>query len=280
MAAWLAGELAARGRRPAVLSRGYGRDRASGVDDENRLLAELSPGTPVVVDPDRVAGAARAIREHRADVLLLDDGFQHRRLARDLDIVLLDALRPFGGGHLLPRGLLREPVGSLARAGALVMTRSDLVAPERLAQIEQEARRHAPDAVLAHAVHAPAALRRIGPGSAEELPFDVLRERRWGAFCGIGNPDGFRRTLAALGADIKDLVAFPDHHAYRPEELDALLRKAAGDGLRGLVTTEKDAMKVADLLPAGEGVLVAALAVRIEVGRGRDELLAAVEAAL
>ena len=273
MAAALARLLVERGRRPAILSRGYGHDPQSGMDDENRMLARLAPGAAVIVNPDRAAGAARAVAAAGADVLILDDGFQHRRLARDLDLVLIDALDPFGGGHLLPRGLLREPLKGLARADLTVITRSDLVPAERIEEIRARLAQHS-NAPVALAEHRPAALLRVcGAGREESMPLSALSEGRWGAVCGIGNPEGFKGTLERLGARVDLVRAYPDHHRYREGEMASLLAEAAARGLQGVLTTEKDADKIAAALPPhGPQTPVLALSVRIEITEGLDAL--------
>jgi len=271
--AWLAALLGRRGLRPAVLSRGYGAGGGGGLDDENELLRRLVPGVPVVVEPDRVRGAERAVREHSADVLVLDDGFQHRRLARDLDIVLVDALRPFGGGRLLPLGLLREPPSGLARAHVIVLTRCDLASPARLEELRRELAGHAPRAEVATARHRPVGLRPVGPPQGAEAPrLGELAGGVWGAFCGLGNPEAFRLTLRRLGADIVQFTAFPDHHHYRPAELARLMGAAAEAGCRGLLTTEKDAVKLEGLVPRVPPVPLFALCVRMELTEGREAL--------
>jgi len=273
--AWLAEFLRARGLRPTILSRGYGRDPASGLDDENQMLALLAPEVPIIVSANR----ARAVKERAWDapgsVAVLDDGFQHRRLARDLDIVLVDALLPFGGGHVLPRGLLREPLSALARAGLIVITRADQVPPEQLQEIRARIAEHAPDAPVALAVHRPLGLQVVSADAqdaSERKSLDELSEGRWAAFCGIGNPDAFRATLEALGAEVGPFVAFADHHRYGADELRALIETARAEGCRGLVTTEKDAIKVAPLLDGAPALPVLALQVRIEVTEGADLL--------
>ncbi len=272
--AWLVGLLRASGRRPAILSRGYGADVRTGLDDENRLLAVLAPGVAVVVDPDRVRGAARAVAEHRADVLVLDDGFQHRRIARDLDIVLLDSLRPFGGRRLLPRGMLREPLDGLRRAGAIVLTRSDQAPPTEMRDLKEAVACHAGRITLALAVHQPVGLSCLSEGraGARSLGLEDLRDGRWAAFCGLGNPQAFRLTLERLGAQVARFSVFPDHHRYRSEELAVLLADALDCDCRAVVTTEKDAVKVLCLLPGATAIPVVALQVRLEVTEGREAL--------
>jgi len=276
--AWLAREHL-EGHCPAILSRGYGTDPRSGLDDENRLLETLAPGMPIVVDPDRVRAADLAVARHRARVLIMDDGFQHRRLARDLDIVLVDALAPFGGGlarrpcggHLLPRGLLREPLSGLARADLIVLTRTDLVSDDALRELRAELERHGAHAPVVLAAHRPTGVRVVA-GEGGGLTLESLADGRWAALCGIGNPEGFRHTLERLGAEIVQFSAFPDHHRYRPDELEALLSSAAASGCLGVVTTEKDAMKLEHLVAAPPPIPLLALEVRMDIASGRELL--------
>ena len=276
--AWLCERLTAKDTRPAILSRGYGADEESGVDDENQMLQKLAPGTPVIVDPDRVAGAERAITDHDADVLVMDDGFQHRRLHRDFDLVLIDALLPFGGGHTLPRGLLREPAGSLRRADAVVITRADQVGEEELLALQERVRAHAGPVPLACADHVPTGLSPVGEGPAPEI--EALREGTWGAFCGLGNPDGFRRTLRDLGAELDFFRVFPDHHVYTREEVETLQRRGLELRCRGLLTTEKDAIKLRSLPKLPIALPMHALQVRMEVGQGEQQLWRGICAAI
>jgi tetraacyldisaccharide 4'-kinase len=224
----------------ATLSRGYG--AAEGRNDEVRVLEMNLDDVPHLQGADRVALARTAVEELESEVLVLDDGFQHRRLARDLDVVLLDATDPWGQGYLFPRGLLRESPRSLARAGVIVLTRCDLVSPEDMARIRTEVTRLAPGVPVAQTTHRP-----VEWVNAEQavLPLEALRGRPVAAFCGIGNPDGFRRTLAGLGAAVADFRAFPDHHAYSRADVEGLrtwARQQAKECV--VVTTQKDLVKL------------------------------------
>lgn len=279
-AAWLARLLVIRRMRPAILSRGYGRHAHLGVDDENALLSALAPQVPVVVDPDRVGGARRAVEQHGADVLILDDGFQHRRLARDLDIVLVDALWPFGAGHMLPRGLLREPLSGFGRAGFVVITRANLVPPERLEAITHGLGRRAPGIPTAWCGELPGGLRPLGAAVAEAAGPDLLREGRWGAFCGVGNPEGFALTLRRAGCDPAFLSVYSDHERYTAAQVRLLLEHAARADCDRVVTTEKDAVKVGRLLEGMAGPPVWALRTELDFVKGSEALTAAIVAAV
>ncbi len=223
---WLARLLREKGLRVAVLTRGYKARETVGnahSTDEPAELASACPGAPVIVNPDRVAGATEAIRGYKAQVLLMDDGFQHRRLARDLDIVAVDATVPFGYGRLLPAGLLREPISGLKRAHAVVLTRCDLAerrgersfAPT-LDEIEAQIRGIKPDMVIARSVHAPVSL-HYADGSHHDP--DELRGKKVFAFCGLGNPVSFLRTVEACGCELIGSQTFNDHHAYTDRDL-------------------------------------------------------------
>jgi len=270
LVAWLTRHLLGLGRRPAVVSRGYGGRAgrgpllvsrgegplrpASDCGDEPWLLARTLAGALVVVGVDRVAGAQLARREG-ADVVLLDDGFQHRRLARDLDIVLLDADDPFGGGRLLPAGLLREPPDSLRRADLILVTRDPT--PELLRSIQAETRRHNVAAPLLRAGH-----RTVGffDGAGRPLPGPA----RAVGFCGIGNPDRFRADLEASGLELVGFVPFSDHHVYSTAELSDLARRAR-DGDADLVTTEKDLARLGGAVDSPDGFEPAVLRIEARI---------------
>lgn len=228
-----------RGLRVATLSRGYG--ATVGLNDEGLVLDANLPDVPHFQDPDRVSLARIAVEESESQVLVLDDGFQHRRLARDLDIVLLDALDPFGLGHLLPRGLLREPIRSLRRAGIVVLSRADLVSTEERRSIRSRAERLAGPLCWAEARHSP---RDLLDAEGESTPLDLVQSGPVVAFCGLGNPEGFRRTLIGLGADLIDFRTFSDHHPYGRSDVESLILWARGHHATLALTTQKDLVKL------------------------------------
>jgi tetraacyldisaccharide 4'-kinase len=261
----LAGWLQEAGLRVAVVSRGWRGQAAGAVNvvsdglrvllsareagDEPYLLARMLPGVAVLTgarrhEPGRVATGLGA------EVIVLDDGFQHLALARDLDIVVLG--ERFASGRLLPRGLLREPVSALGRAHAFVLT-----AP-RGAELAGWLARRFPGKPSFAARHLPVGLRQIG-GEAE-LPPESLSGRPVVAFCAIGAPERFRRTLQELSAEVRDFRTFPDHHRFGRPELTALAQAARREQAM-LVTTEKDAARLEGPL----GAEVWALGVRLEV---------------
>jgi tetraacyldisaccharide 4'-kinase len=256
----------ARERRVAILSRGYG--SAGGANDEALVLEGALADVPHLQGPDRVALALAAVEELESEVLVLDDGFQHRRLARDLDLVLIDATAPWGHGYLLPRGLLREPPSSLRRAHAIVLTRCDQVAPSALEELRQRVARLAPNVPRIESVHRPQELVNSAGGTAA---LDVLRDRPVVAFCGLGNPGAFRQALTSLGANVLDFRAYPDHHPYGRPDVEALMAwtaQAPQDAV--VVTTQKDLVKLR--LERLSDRPLWALTVRLEITEGQDVL--------
>lgn len=253
-------------RRVTILSRGYGVE--FGCNDEAMVLEENLPDVPHLQGPDRGALARVAVEELDSEVLVLDDGFQHRRLRRDLDLVLVDATCPWGHGHLLPRGLLREPPRSLRRAHLVLLTRCDQVAPEVVTRLKDEVQRWAPQAFIAETTHEPAAWINVHRQSAS---FEALTGRPVAGFCGLGNPDAFRRTLEAQGLKVIAWRTFADHHAYTREDIESLRNWARGLPADAFVaTTQKDYVKIRlDRLADKE---LWALQIRLNVRSGQEEL--------
>jgi tetraacyldisaccharide 4'-kinase len=255
-----------RDRRVCILSRGYGAEH--GRNDEALVLEENLPDVPHLQGADRVELAAIAAEELDSEVLVLDDGFQHRRLKRDLDIVLIDATGPWGHGYLLPRGLLREPMSGLRRAQVVMLTRCDLATPQRLAEISAEVRRRAPQADIVETTHRPSAWVNASRHSAALAALDG---RPVAAFCGLGNPEAFRRTLTGLGTEVIDWRTFPDHHAYSRQDVDGLRTwaRALPPG-SAVATTQKDLVKIRlDALADKE---LWALKIQLQVRCGQEAL--------
>lgn len=245
---WLTEHLVDRGLQPAILLRGYGA-QAGAAGDEQLMLDHLlndagRRAIPIHALPNRLIAAQAALREDaEIDVFILDDGFQHRRVRRDFDLVLIDASNPFGYGHVLPRGLMREPISGLSRADAIVITHADAVAKEKLDQLERQIRRYHFSAILYRANHVLAGL-RASPASESDGSLDDLRKRRLFAFCGIGNPQGFQAQLQSIGGKIAGYQWFVDHHDYSEKDIIDLKHKALAGGAEMMVTTEKDWVKI------------------------------------
>ena len=263
MVDWVVRRLKEAGRKPAILTRGY--KAVDGKSDEAELLRQRC-GVEVVVNPDRIAGA-RAAADGGADVLVMDDGFQHMRLKRDMDIVLIDAMNPFGFGCCLPLGRLREPLSALRDACAIVITRSDAVIPEFVEALEEQLSRRAPQASIHLGVHKPTGLI---DNDGRQLPLDDISGRKVLIFAGIGNPQAFITTVENLGAEPVDFCIFSDHQKYSPAVIQRIYDRADASGAEILVTTEKDYVKLAEFefdRPVWQ------VAVEMDIARGRRELV-------
>jgi tetraacyldisaccharide 4'-kinase len=237
---YIARALSDNGTRVAILSRGYGSE--AGRNDEAMVLEENCPDVPHLQGQDRVALAQTAVEELESEALVLDDGFQHRRLRRDLDIVLIDATCPWGYGYVFPRGLLRESPRGLRRAHLALVTRCDLVAQERLDAIYKDIARWAPNLPIAWTMHQPACWINC---DREMRRIEDFQGCAVAAVCGIGNPGAFRKTLESLGCRVTEWIEFPDHHAYGRDDVERLRDWARRLPDKTFVaTTQKDLVKL------------------------------------
>lgn len=227
--AMIARMLRDAGVRVSIVSRGYGASK-DGVNDEAKELERQLPDVPHVQNPNRYEAALLVQNELASQVVLMDDGFQHRQLHRDLDIVLIDASEPFGYGHLLPRGLLRERIASLRRADVVIATRCNLVSTQKLADIRSVVQRYSPKAAWVETVHQPV---QLISSSGKTDTIESLKEKKVFAFCGLGNPDAFYETLRQCGADVVGVRSFPDHHSYSSDDIAML-----GQDVRALTQSD------------------------------------------
>jgi tetraacyldisaccharide 4'-kinase len=282
MCAYLVQYFLDAGHHPGLISRGYKRkpdknnsnksnsdkNCHNGHNDEFLELALRFPDVPHIQNPDRIAAAKEMlIRYPSVDVLILDDAMQHRRIFRDINLVLLDAAEPFGFNRLFPAGLLREPVSELRRADAVILTRSDSVSEKKIAGVKQQCEKIAANSVWAETVHSPAALLTL---EHQTTDLSVIRDKRVLAFCGIGNPEAFRKTLTDCGADIADFIIFPDHHGYTAEDIRQLKNETLKCNADMLVCTVKDLVKI----PRGDmkECVLYAVSVQIRFLRGEEKL--------
>ena len=288
----IAGKLAALGRRIAILSRGYGGrrgeywlrwegerlathgvDGARGADlaDEPQWLARRLPGVPILIGRRRDRTGRLACGQLGADTVILDDGFQHRRLARDCEIVLVHARMPFAGWAMLPRGPMREPLTSLRRAHVLIITKADETL-ETVAALSERLRAFNRDAVVATAAHSPATLTNALTG--ERHPTTRLEGARVGLLSSIGDPAGFESTVRRLHASIAWHRQLPDHHRYRPEDWRAVAEATPGSRPEAIVTTEKDWVRLEAAARSGSAPAAPlwVLGVRMQLLSGEDDL--------
>jgi tetraacyldisaccharide 4'-kinase len=259
--AYLARLLRDRGQRVAILSRGYGglTHRATRLSDGERLylkppevgeepywLARALPGVAVYTGACRFAAGMAAWDDLKPDIFLLDDGFQHFQLHRDLDLVLLDATSPFGNGYLLPRGPLREPRTVLNAAQMLILTRFDQRRHRgQIMALEKEF----PEQTVLTATITPVKVTSY-PGGHTEPP-EAMRHRALVGFAGLARPEFLTSTLQDLGADVKSFQTFPDHHAYSRQDLQRLAETARAAGAGALITTTKDWARLGEHWDAG-----------------------------
>ncbi len=265
---YLARWFRSHGVRVAILSRGYGA-LADGVNDEAKEMESMLPDVPQLQSPDRLAMARLAHEELDMQLLLLDDAFQHRKIKRDLDIVLIDATEPFGYGHLLPRGLLREPIGSIRRADIVLATRADQVDAQRLADIRTLIQRYNPRAAWIEAEHA--GIEWVN-SDGETCGLASFQNTPALAISGIGNPKGFETSLQRVGVEWLEHRIFADHHPYSQEDLRNLEVWIESAPLRPevIVCTGKDLAKLATKRIGG--VELWALRIQMKIVQGEEIL--------
>ncbi|MBN2560984.1 MAG: tetraacyldisaccharide 4'-kinase [Phycisphaerae bacterium] len=282
VAAHIANLLLARDRRLAIILRGYKghviqfddeqRDQAVSIwrkeSDEAMVLKRLCPRATVLINPDRVAAARRAMAKG-AEVIVLDDGFQHRRIARDIDIVLVDATAPFGYGHLLPRGLLREPTRSLRRANLIILTRSDQIDATNRDLLLRRLRRVSNGRPVIQAAHRIVGFTDVKGG---EVTVDDPSVMQAVIFAGIASFESFRQSVEAIGVRVLAAYRYPDHHDYTREEIAALADVATNLEANVMLTTEKDAVKLVGRWPE-EGCRLLVLRLDIEFDGEGDRVL-------
>ena len=235
---WLCNLLAGKGFNPAVLTRGY--KGSNNIADEPALIAKNCPNCEVVINSDRFAGAIEiAPKLGTSGVLILDDGFQHRRLSRDLDILTIDATCPFGFDRMLPAGLLREPISGIKRAKAAIITRCDLATEEQVNFAQWRLMRISPEIQIFKAAHKYHGIEMLG-GKVLSMP--EVAGKKCFAFCGIGNPYAFIECLINEGVSLFDYKIYQDHHNYTKKDIDEILELSTSCEL--IITTEKDFVKL------------------------------------
>ncbi len=246
MVTWLARMVIACGKKPAVLTRGYGRksrvvrmatpsEKWEEAGDEPFLISKSLPGVPVAVSPDRYKGGREVLGYGGADLFILDDGFSHHALKKDLEVVVIDDRRRFGNGKMFPAGILREPIRRLRDADVVIVTKAEL--PD---ENFRERIRCFSDAPVLWADFRPVGLVPVGDSGKQKK---TEEEGPFLAFCGIADPEAFRLSLERKGIGILELFVFPDHHPYTKTDVDAIMEKASELGAKALVTTEKDAVR-------------------------------------
>lgn len=255
----LASELSAKDKNVGILSRGYSSEGDSPliISDGKEILTEMEKagdelymmashlsGVPIVKGKDRYKAGELAISEFDLDMLIMDDSFQHLQLERDLDIVVVDALNPFGYDHLLPRGELREPLSSLKRSDIIILSRADQVVKSKLNMIKNTIQYHNSEVDIFTSNHCPINLKSLSTNNEKNIEnLKGLKEKKALALSGIGNPESFVKSLEELNIDVAETAIYPDHYDYGEEDVMDIVMKAQLNEVDFIITTEKDAVK-------------------------------------
>jgi tetraacyldisaccharide 4'-kinase len=283
MVEFVAKYLSEKGKKVAILSRGYGGKQASRqagklVNDEHLVLSENLPDIPNLLGKNRAKSAQTAIEGHGAECLILDDGFQHWKLERNLDIVVIDALNPFGLERLIPQGTLREPLRNLRRARIFVLSHCDQCPQDSLDLIRQRLKQINDNAPIVETAHYPSLIETLN--SHESFGVSWLNGKNVYAFCGLGNPESFKLTLKGLGARVSRFDCFLDHHFYKQDELNRIIKEAEGLGAEAIITTQKDGVKIKCLnMIRSKEIPLLVLKIEMRILKGKDALCGMLNAA-
>lgn len=272
---YVARYLQKKGKKVVILSRGYTaaiKQKGDSLNknicnDEYLVFQENIPDIPHLLNKDRAKSGLHAIRQFQAQYLLLDDGFQHLRLARDMDIVTIDALNPFGLGHIVPRGMLREPLKELKRADLFVLTHVDQCGLDEIQAIIDQLREIAGHVPVVETVHKPLWLESLKDHETADI--QVLQGKKVFAFCAIGNPESFRKSVDGAGGKVLGFHAFPDHHIYTASELQTLNAEAQRVGSEAIMITQKDRVKIKNVRVSWD-FPVWTLKIEIRIVRGNE----------
>lgn len=251
---------------------------AAEAGDEAYLLAKNLPGVPVVIGKNRSVTGEYAVRRFNAEVIILDDGYQHWQLARDLDIVLVDTINVFGNNFLLPRGTLREPLENLDRADAFLLTKVDQSTDNARFALRDTLNQFNGRAVVVESTHSPQCFIEIEEWykgvRSESIPVDAIHGRRIMAFSAIGNPSSFEQSIIDIGAQVIDAARYPDHHDYTMAEMQLVMQQAVDKDVWALITTEKDAVKIpSEFIHSDRPLPVYVLDMKVRFHDGYEELM-------
>ncbi len=266
---WLCNLFAQKNIKTAIISRGY-KSKTGTLGDEAAMMVKNCPLAKIITNSDRVSSARKAISQYNTEAIILDDAFQHRRIKRDLDIIAIDATCPFGFDRILPSGLLRESPNSLKRAQAAIITRTDLCTKESLEEIEGKIRNINPEILIAHSKHKIVSARMI---KDETISIDELKQNKVFAFCGIGNPESFSKSLTGAGLEVVGEKFFNDHQDYTRDLLEEVETLAKDSGADILLTTHKDWVKIALLAKEVLDIKCAYVAIELDITKSKQELI-------
>lgn len=274
---YIAEYLKRQGKKVAILSRGYKRKVRSfdpqgpnyeTMGDEPYMLLRRLNNIPVIVDADRIRGAHRAVEDYKIDTVILDDGFQQWRLKKDLDIVTIDATNPFGNRRLIPRGMLREPLSSLRRAGIIVLTKTN-INPD-IEDIKYFLNQINPSAQIFESMHVQKSFYKISsPG--ELISADRLRKEAVVLFSGIADPDSFENLIISLGINICQHFRYHDHYSYSKEDLGKIIECSRNKNIDTIITTEKDAARLKSITLDIHNLQFLVLSIELKISKDEEE---------
>ncbi len=266
---WLCNLLAGRNIKTAIISRGY-KSKTGTLGDEAAMMVKNCPLAKIITNSDRVSSAHKAIEKYDVEAIVLDDAFQHRRIKRDLDIIAIDATCPFGFDRILPSGLLRESPNSLKRSQAVIITRIDQCTKNSLEEIETRIKSINPDILIANSTHKIVSAKMI---KDETISIDELKKNKVFAFCGIGNPESFSKSLTGAGLEVVGEKFFNDHQDYTKDLLKDVEVLAKKSGADILLTTQKDWVKIALLAREVFDIKCAYVAIELDITKAKQELI-------
>jgi tetraacyldisaccharide 4'-kinase len=253
--------LDVRGIGPVLLTRGYG-------NDEDRVMSSRFPSARILSGKHRLRNALSYMKAVHAGAFVLDDGFQHLKIARDIDIVTLNAVSPFGNGMLMPAGSLREPLSALKRADIIVLTKSDLVTGDELSDIRRRVRGISNNALLFHARHVPVSLKISGK---EEVGLEYIKGKRAICVSALADNLSFVKTVEGLGAVCVNSLPYIDHHLYDIGDIERILRVSRECGVSIVLTTEKDWVKLDALTACSDMGRIRFLVLRVDLKLYEEE---------
>lgn len=265
---WLARNLQDKGFKSIILIRGY-MPQVSTDSDEADMLNEQIPYIPVLVGANRVSNIKKNEGVLPVDVFICDDAFQHWPLGRDLDIVAVDAVNPFGNGFLLPAGILREGLSSLKRAHVIVLTKTDHAS--NVQALCQRIKKINPRALIVESCHKSGDTMDVF--GTEPMPIDFLKDKRAAGFCAIGDPFSFETQLKNSGARIVKVFTYSDHHVYKQRDIQRMVEFCRAQNIQVLVTTHKDAVKLNLFKNLFKGIRLVYIPIQLEITKGSDEFL-------
>ncbi len=278
------------GYKVAILLRGYGRKSSEKIlivsdghrclctrlesGDEAYLLAHKLNGIPIIVGKNRVDTGKIACDQFDCDIILLDDGYQHRKLVRDIDILTIDSTQLFGTESLLPIGTLREPLASLKRANIILLTRVD-ISNTQIANLKNKINQRIQNTPILESIHHPSSLYELGNhyipiDKSKTIPMKNLEGKRILAVCGIGNPEAFKKTLLYFNPEFIELLPFPDHHIYTDSDIEKIIQQSKQVNAEWVITTQKDEDKLSSL---SQHIRVLVLSIELIITDGKEVLL-------